>query len=262
MLTYFPQSAQEIEALRRESQELKKIREQIGTETFARSIFEKVFTRDIQRLCGMENMWKTRKAPTALDFDKVNADATDVSPQMASLDQKVWSLEENFAVFADSLQRLSMRAQELHAEAMGDGNTPILSFDKDDVDTLDFVAAAANLRSYVFGIELRSKFDIKRLFSRPKDSISVLILTDPPYEKKWLATSSLLSPLPMLSLLVFAFFRPLRSSVKISRLHGWFSYLGHRIGSSPPKNCPHLTLRVMSAVLRGLRLRWIFVEQL
>lgn len=38
----------------------------------------------------------------------------------------------------------------------------VLTFDKDDEDTLDFVAASANLRSITFGIETRSKFDIKR----------------------------------------------------------------------------------------------------
>jgi hypothetical protein len=40
----------------------------------------------------------------------------------------------------------------------------IITFDKDDADTLDFVAASANLRSNIFGIESKSKFDIKRKF--------------------------------------------------------------------------------------------------
>lgn len=39
---------------------------------------------------------------------------------------------------------------------------PLITFDKDDVDTLDFVTASANLRSEIFGIELKSKFDVKR----------------------------------------------------------------------------------------------------
>lgn len=39
---------------------------------------------------------------------------------------------------------------------------PILVFDKDDVDTLDFVTACANLRATVFGIDPKSKFDTKR----------------------------------------------------------------------------------------------------
>ena len=38
----------------------------------------------------------------------------------------------------------------------------VLEFDKDDEDILDFVAASANLRSIVFGIDCKSKFDIKR----------------------------------------------------------------------------------------------------
>lgn len=40
----------------------------------------------------------------------------------------------------------------------------MLAFDKDDEDTLDFVAATANLRSFIFGIETKSKFDIKRMW--------------------------------------------------------------------------------------------------
>jgi ubiquitin-like 1-activating enzyme E1 B len=50
-------------------------------------------------------------------------------------------------------------------QAISNGSTasPIITFDKDDDDTLDFVTASANLRSIVFGIETRSKFDIKQM---------------------------------------------------------------------------------------------------
>jgi ubiquitin-like 1-activating enzyme E1 B len=40
---------------------------------------------------------------------------------------------------------------------------PVITFDKDDDDTLDFVSASANLRSIVFGIETKSRFDIKQM---------------------------------------------------------------------------------------------------
>jgi ubiquitin-like 1-activating enzyme E1 B len=40
---------------------------------------------------------------------------------------------------------------------------PTITFDKDDEDTLDFVTAGANLRSIVFGIETKSRFDIKQM---------------------------------------------------------------------------------------------------
>jgi ubiquitin-like 1-activating enzyme E1 B len=38
-----------------------------------------------------------------------------------------------------------------------------MSFDKDDKDTLDFVSAAANLRSHVFGIPTNSEWEIKQM---------------------------------------------------------------------------------------------------
>ena len=36
-------------------------------------------------------------------------------------------------------------------------------FDKDDKDTLDFVASAANLRAHIFDIPLHSEWDIKQM---------------------------------------------------------------------------------------------------
>lgn len=60
---------------------------------------------------------------------------------------------------------MSVRLQEAQSQTKDGDAPPILTFDKDDVDTLDFVAASANLRSLVFGIETRSKFDIKRKLS-------------------------------------------------------------------------------------------------
>ncbi len=63
-----------------------------------------------------------------------------------------------------SLRRLSVRLQQAQASALAAHEvSPVLSFDKDDDDTLNFVASSANLRSMVFGIEPKSKFDIKRM---------------------------------------------------------------------------------------------------
>jgi ubiquitin-like 1-activating enzyme E1 B len=52
--------------------------------------------------------------------------------------------------------------QDAQARAPDGGASPVLTFDKDDDDALDFVAASANLRSLIFGIETKSKFEIKR----------------------------------------------------------------------------------------------------
>jgi ubiquitin-like 1-activating enzyme E1 B len=53
--------------------------------------------------------------------------------------------------------------KEMEQSATLDSAAPIITFDKDDEDTLDFVAASANLRSLVFGIETKSRFDIKQM---------------------------------------------------------------------------------------------------
>ena len=62
-----------------------------------------------------------------------------------------------------SLRRLSNRLQTSQAQSRADTAAPVLTFDKDDEDTLNFVAASANLRSIIFGIESKSKFDIKQM---------------------------------------------------------------------------------------------------
>ncbi|KAA8895093.1 ubiquitin-activating enzyme E1 3 [Sphaerosporella brunnea] len=157
------ENAQEIANLRREASELNSIREKMDSPDFAKCIFEKVFGRDIDRLLSMEDMWKSRKPPTPLDHAKVLEEASGIGPEVAREDQKTWCLAENYAVFADSVKRLSQRMLELKAKAKEGDAPPILSFDKDDEDTLDFVAAGANLRSHAFGIELKSKFDIKQM---------------------------------------------------------------------------------------------------
>lgn len=51
----------------------------------------------------------------------------------------------------------------MKSAANGDSAQPVITFDKDDEDTLDFVTASANLRSIVFGIESKSRFDIKQM---------------------------------------------------------------------------------------------------
>lgn len=77
--------------------------------------------------------------------------------------QKVWSLEESLVVFNDSLDRLSKRLLKLREVKDPSGSDPIITFDKDDDDTLDFVASSANIRSTIFGIDRKSRFDVKQM---------------------------------------------------------------------------------------------------
>ncbi|KAF3042278.1 E1 ubiquitin-activating protein uba2 [Didymella keratinophila] len=156
-------NAEEIAKLREEATKLKRVREQMGSQDFPRAVFEMVFKDDIERLLSMEDMWKGKRAPVALDFDQLSDESKIPAATVLQDDQRIWSIEENFAIFVDSIFRLSQRLENERAQKEVGNSAPILSFDKDDVDTLDFVVASANLRAAIFGIEPRSKFDIKQM---------------------------------------------------------------------------------------------------
>lgn len=133
----------------------------MDSDEFDKKVFEKVFKHDIERLRGMEGMWAERKPPELLDYDKLKEESTSVETGISSVDQRKWNLAEAFTVFKDSLDRLRIRLKELKEKASPADPVPIIEFDKDDEDTLDFVTATAILRAAVFGIDSNSKFKTK-----------------------------------------------------------------------------------------------------
>lgn len=159
-------TASEIEDLRRESAALKKIRDAVGTDEFPRMLFDKVYHSDIERLRSVEDLWKSRRRPDPLQYESLSAQATEAMASKDKIlndDQRIWTLEENFVVFKDSLDRLSRRMMELKRTKNPEQPDPAITFDKDDIDTLDFVASSANIRSTMFGIDRKSRFDIKEM---------------------------------------------------------------------------------------------------
>lgn len=145
---------------------MKRIRDAVGTAEFPQLLFDKVFNADIVRLRTVEDMWKSRKAPEPLQFKTIMSQATEANAGKSNVlaeGQKVWSLEESLVVFNDSLERLSKRVLQLKKTKDSSSPEPVITFDKDDEDTLDFVASSANIRSTIFGIERKSRFDIKQM---------------------------------------------------------------------------------------------------
>ncbi|OLL21694.1 Ubiquitin-activating enzyme E1-like [Neolecta irregularis DAH-3] len=159
-------NTEELGNLKREADALKNMKSAVGRPEFGQVVFDKVFGEDICRLQSMSDMWKSRKPPVALNFADMKKNAGQQmidSAAICSNDQNIWTLEENCAMFVDSLQRLSDRLKKEQSTRQETGVAPILNFDKDDADTLDFVAATANIRSHIFGIEKKSKFEIKQM---------------------------------------------------------------------------------------------------
>ncbi|KAL6299391.1 hypothetical protein BKA93DRAFT_807192 [Sparassis latifolia] len=69
-------------------------------------------------------------------------------------DQRALSLQDNLELFVSSTNRLASRLR---------ASEDTISFDKDDDDTLDFVTAAANLRSVAYGIAGQSRWEVKEM---------------------------------------------------------------------------------------------------
>ncbi|CAR24404.1 E1 ubiquitin-activating protein UBA2 [Lachancea thermotolerans CBS 6340] len=141
-------NVEEIERIRQETNELHELQELIrsGDKTRIRDVFEKVFVKDIEKLLAIEELWKAREKPTPLynfKFDeKINKNLN-----------TVWTIQEQVNAFVLATEKLMQR---LSSEKQ-------IEFDKDDPDTLLFVAAAANIRASVFKLPLKSVFDIKQI---------------------------------------------------------------------------------------------------
>lgn len=139
---------EEIARIKQETNELRELQQmtKTGDETKIPVILKKVFIDDINKLLEIENLWKTRVKPTPLGILR-NTD--DVPQDLA----QVWDLQQNVNIFFDALKTLMDRLK----------TEPIIEFDKDDQDTLLFVASAANIRANIFHIPLKSVFDVKQI---------------------------------------------------------------------------------------------------
>ena len=113
-------------------------------EVYYEMLFRKLFIEDIEKIRGIEELWKDRTAPIPLSNQIANRefDASELN------DHEIWDIPTWINVFKSSILRLLARSGEIN-------------FDKDDLDTLDLVASAANIRAGIFGIALESKFEIK-----------------------------------------------------------------------------------------------------
>jgi len=100
---------------------------------------------------GLANGTATNGASKSVD--KFLNGANGSASRAAGLkDQRSLTLGNNLALFVSSTDRLTARLRA--------GDT--ISFDKDDDDTLDFVTAAANLRSFAYTIECKTRWEVKR----------------------------------------------------------------------------------------------------
>lgn len=117
-------------------------------------MFNRLFCEDVETLLTMKSLWSKRTPPRPLHTGSL-AEGVGVQEDAGLLpDQCVWSEAACETKFFASVTACAIRQADSGGE---------LVWDKDDDDAMDFVAAASNLRAYVFGIETKSRFDIKSM---------------------------------------------------------------------------------------------------
>ncbi|XP_033202309.1 ubiquitin-like activating enzyme 2 [Bombus vancouverensis nearcticus] len=155
-------------ALNSESNEKGNV-DRISTKVWAQScnydsekLFTKLFHDDIKYLLSMDNLWKKRRPPIPLSWKELPDGVPGCSKEVNEpglKDQQRWSISKCGAVFAESIKNLSSNLKNLQEKSPNNH----LVWDKDDQSSMDFVAACANIRAYIFGIPQKTRFDIKSM---------------------------------------------------------------------------------------------------
>ncbi|XP_014215727.1 SUMO-activating enzyme subunit 2 [Copidosoma floridanum] len=128
----------------------------------AEKLFTKLFHDDIKYLLSMGNLWKKRRAPTPLSWKNLPDEVAGCSKDDTSgglKDQQQWSVAKCAAIFAESINKLSQTLADSKKLKQDDH----LVWDKDDQNSMDFVASCANIRAHIFGIPPKTRFDIKSM---------------------------------------------------------------------------------------------------
>lgn len=146
---------EELQALMKESNELIELKRSINDPSFEDKVIEKIFVKDIENLLKIEELWTHRTKPTPIVFKpELKSQFLQITKEQLGTGQNLWTLEQNLSVLITSIRNLQTRYLAT--------SNPI-EFDKDDEDTLKFVVASTNIRSHIFGIPVKSKFDIKSI---------------------------------------------------------------------------------------------------
>lgn len=112
----------------------------------------KLFIQDVERLLGMEELWKERAKPIPLSSELIQEQFLNEFSGYDSLEEHhVYGLEENIQLFFASFLRLSTHY-----------SLPI-TFDKDNSDSVKFVTAASNIRAHIYGIDSKCLFEVKEI---------------------------------------------------------------------------------------------------
>lgn len=143
----------ELQKLNQESNELSDLKKSLREPDFINKLINKVYVVDVERLLLASSLWKSTGAPPPVPLE-LKPDNLDVLDPTTLDEHSIWTPEQALGVLKFTTRTLISR--------LDSGETAI-EFDKDDESTLDFVVAATVLRSSIFKIPQKSKFEIKQM---------------------------------------------------------------------------------------------------
>ncbi|XP_075045483.1 SUMO-activating enzyme subunit 2 [Mixophyes fleayi] len=141
----------------------------VSTKQWARStgydpvkLFHKLFKDDIRYLLTMDKLWRKRKPPVPLDWASMQ-DSENSSPEQKNEYSSVGLKDQQVLDVAGYAQLFSHSVRTLQEQISEKGDGAELVWDKDDPPAMDFVTAAANLRMFIFSMNMKSRFDVKSM---------------------------------------------------------------------------------------------------
>lgn len=130
-----------------------------STEMLASKLFQQVFVEEIDALIASNTLrgsFQTlRELKFLIDVPRKNSKEMDTKLQA----HRTLPISEYYNKFLISSEKLLKRFLGLELEKC-------FIFDKDDIDMIEFVTSATNLRAFIFNIPLKSMFEIKRKYEQ------------------------------------------------------------------------------------------------
>jgi ubiquitin-like 1-activating enzyme E1 B len=131
---------------------------------YGERVFGAWFDAEIQNKMTKKVYKTATHTPTPVRLSAIGGDIAAVGNPTAELmggggsvlHSRVWTVAESAAVFFECVR-------QAYATEDYRNNIGTIPFDKDDKLALDFVTAASNLRSHVFGIPMQSPFSVKQI---------------------------------------------------------------------------------------------------
>lgn len=127
----------------------------------SKKLFNKFFYEDIQYLLSLHDLWNKRKPPKPLQFDDISniiePSTSNDNVEECLKDQHLWSLQECVDIFCNSLNKLKEKFFSVQE------TEKYLIWDKDDKYSMDFVTSCSNIRSFIFDIQRKSRYDVKSM---------------------------------------------------------------------------------------------------